>query len=57
LVPRSAVFNDASKPFVYVKARDGWERVAVELGPEDYISVAISSGLRQGDVVALKRPI
>jgi HlyD family secretion protein len=56
LVPRAAVFEDGAKPFVYVKAAQGWERVPVQLGAEDYISVAIASGVRQGDVVALRRP-
>jgi HlyD family secretion protein len=57
VVPRTAVFEDNAQPVVYLKTAGGWQRVPVQLGIEDYLSVAVAGGLRKGDVVALRRPI
>ncbi len=61
-VPAGAVFRegDNSKPFVFV--REGtleqpvWRRREVELGLASYITAAVRSGLKAGEVVALERP-
>jgi multidrug resistance efflux pump len=57
LVPRQAVFQDGAdgKPFVYVQQASGWERRDVELGTASFISVAVRSGLKPGEVVACDR--
>jgi multidrug efflux pump subunit AcrA (membrane-fusion protein) len=57
MVPRQAVFQDGptGKPFVYVQQASGWERRDVELGAANFISVAIRSGLKSGEVVACDR--
>ncbi len=57
LVPRQAIFRDApsGQPFVYVRQADGWAKREVELGAENFISVAIRSGLKAGEVVACDR--
>ncbi|MCU0247734.1 MAG: HlyD family efflux transporter periplasmic adaptor subunit [Bryobacter sp.] len=41
---------------VYVKSGNRWEKRTVELGLRNYTMVAVRSGLRQGDVVALEPP-
>lgn len=57
MVPLQAVFRDGpdAKPFVYVQQPSGWERRDVELGQASFISVAIRSGLKAGEVVACDR--
>jgi HlyD family secretion protein len=57
IAPRSAVFSDAGGNFVYVKNGDAWKRQPVELGLSSNIDVAVRSGLREGSVVALARPL
>jgi multidrug resistance efflux pump len=51
VAPRQAVFDG----FVFRKTAEGWEKTAVKLGLESGTSVAVESGLRPGDVVALRR--
>lgn len=46
-----------SKPFVLVKNAAGqWERREVELGVTSYTHVALKSGVKSGEVVALEKP-
>jgi HlyD family secretion protein len=46
-----------SKPFVLVKGAAGqWERREVELGVASYTHVALKSGVKSGEVVALEKP-
>lgn|SRR5579871_948589 len=57
IAPRSAVFKDDGKPFVFFQSPTGWIKKPVELGLENNISVAVRSGLQKGDVIALQRPM
>jgi HlyD family secretion protein len=58
LAPRSAVFEEAGKSFVFVQDASGnWVRKQIEPGLESNTQVAVRSGLRKGEVVALQRPI
>lgn len=58
IAPREAVFQDQPGQQAYVFIRNGseWTRRDVELGNMNYIQVAVRSGLRAGDVIALERP-
>ena len=59
VAPREAIFRDSpdSKPYVFVQDPTGaWVRRDVELGPMDYISASIRSGVRAGEVIARQRP-
>ena len=58
IAPVASVFrdNEAGKPYVFVQDATGWVRRDVELGLANHISVAVRSGLKDGEVVALDRP-
>ena len=58
VAPREAIFRDSpdGKPYVFVKDPTGWARRDVELGPMDFISASIRSGVRAGEVIARQRP-
>lgn len=57
MAPREAVFRDSpERPFVFIKQAAGWIRREVETGLENNIMVAVRSGLRKGDVLAVQRP-
>jgi multidrug resistance efflux pump len=57
VAPRAAVFEEeGGKPFVFVQTAAGWIRKEVELGVASHIAVAVRSGLKKGDVLALQRP-
>lgn len=58
-VPREAVFEENGQKYVYVQDPEqpqGWARRTVETGLASPTDVAIHSGLKQGEVVALQRP-
>ena len=57
VAPRSAVFDENGTSFVYVQGPEGWIKKQVQLGLASYIEVAIRSGLKKGDVIALQRPM
>jgi len=61
LVPRQAIFYEGSgadaKPFVYLRASNGqFERRSVALGLESNTEVAVTSGVKVGEVVAIDPP-
>jgi HlyD family secretion protein len=58
LAPLASILQDGpgAKPFVLVRSATGWQKRAVELGLKSNVSVAVRSGLAQGDVVALEAP-
>jgi HlyD family secretion protein len=58
MAPMESIFRDGpdGRPYVFVVAPTGFERREVELGLASGIAVAVRSGLRQGEVVALTRP-
>jgi multidrug efflux pump subunit AcrA (membrane-fusion protein) len=58
-VPREAVFEENGRKYVFVQdpqQPQGWVRRTVETGLASPTDVAIHSGLKQGEVVALQRP-
>jgi HlyD family secretion protein len=57
LAPREAVFEENGSPVVFLQGPEGWIRKPVELGPVNFTTVAIHSGVQKGDVIALQRPM
>jgi len=57
VAPRSAVFEEDGGAFVFLQGPEGWLKKKVDLGLSSFTSVAVHSGLKNGDVVALQRPI
>lgn len=55
-VPRQAVFEKDGKTIVYRRGEHGYTPVAVELGAATPGRIAITSGLVEGDVIALRDP-
>lgn len=57
VAPLGAVFRDADgNPRVYVREPSGWRIRPVKLGMHNYLAVAVRSGLRPGEEVALDLP-
>ncbi len=58
LAPLGSIFqdNDQSRPYVFIRSPDGWERREVEVGLKDNVYAAIRSGLQAGDEIAAERP-
>lgn len=58
VAPREAIFRDSpdGQPYVFIRDSTGWVRRDVELGPMDFISASIRSGVRTGEVIARQRP-
>jgi len=58
VTPLESIFRDVpdGRPYVFVAGPSGFEKREVELGLASNIAVAIRSGVRKGDVVALARP-
>jgi multidrug efflux pump subunit AcrA (membrane-fusion protein) len=57
LAPREAVFQENGSPVVFLQGSEGWIRKPVELGLVNFTTVAIHSGVKKGDVIALQRPM
>ena len=58
IAPLASVFHDSGgKPYVFVAGAGGFEQRPVELGLANNIAVAVRSGLRPGETVALMRPV
>jgi len=57
LAPREAVFEENGSPVVFLQGPEGWIRKPVELGVVNFTTVAIHSGVKKGDVIALQRPM
>ena len=58
ITPLAAIFQESprAKPYVFLRAPDGWRKRQVELGLRNNIAVAVRSGLNSGDVVAVDPP-
>jgi HlyD family secretion protein len=57
IAPLGSLFQDSdSRPFVFLRDPSGFIRREVEPGLRNNIAVAVRSGLKPGDVVALDRP-
>ena len=55
-MPASAVHGDA-KPFVYVRRKSGAvEKQTVTLGKRTSDKAQVTQGLKEGDVIFLKKP-
>src|SRR5688572_13731030 len=55
-VPRQAVLEKDARKLVYRRRGDGFEAVAVKLGPASLTRVVVEEGLEPGDEVALCDP-
>jgi len=57
MAPLESIFRDAeAKPYVLVRAPNGWRKREVELGLVNNVAAAIRSGVRAGEVIALEPP-
>jgi HlyD family secretion protein len=58
LAPVASLFSDdgGKTTYVFVRNGDAWDRRAVRTGLRNFLTVAVESGLRAGEVVALERP-
>lgn len=58
LVPLSSAFQEeAGTPFVFLSTPSGWKRRAIELGKRNHINAVVRSGLHEGDVIAVEKPL
>jgi HlyD family secretion protein len=57
VAPRSAIFEETAGAFVFIQGPEGWLKTKVDLGLSSFTNVAVHSGLKNGDVIALQRPI
>jgi len=58
VVPLASIFRDEStgRPFVWAQSGQAWTRRDVELGVTNNVAVAVRSGLKPGETVALDAP-
>jgi len=56
VVPRSAIFNEEAKQFVYLKEFNSVSVRYVEIGNQNEKFVIIKSGLKEGDKILLNKP-
>jgi HlyD family secretion protein len=58
VAPLASVFRDGEgKPYVFVASSGAFEKREVELGLASNVAVAVRSGLRPGETVAVMRPV
>jgi len=57
VAPRAAVFQEGDGNYVFVQGPEGWIKRKVDLGLGSFISVAVVSGVKKGDLIALQRPL
>jgi HlyD family secretion protein len=57
IAPRAAVFDEEGGPVVFVQGPEGFIMKKIEIGLPTFTSVSVRSGLHEGDVVALQRPL
>jgi multidrug efflux pump subunit AcrA (membrane-fusion protein) len=57
VVPRSAIFNEEAKQFVYLKEFNGVSVRYVEIGNQNEKLVVIKNGLKEGDKILLNKPL
>ena len=55
-VPRNAVFEKDGKKIVYRWKRGGFDPIEIKLGPAAVDRVVVESGIKDGDVIALRDP-
>lgn len=56
VVPIQSTVRDRGQEYVWIKSGLGFERHAVQIGPESDLDAVITSGLRPGDVVLENAP-
>lgn len=58
VVPRECLFNAPgdAQPFVLVRQGENWEKRPVETGLQNNIEVAVTAGVREGEVLAAEWP-
>ena len=56
LIPRSSIFNDDGKQFVYLKENGKISIRNVECGSQNDKAVVIKNGLKEGDKILLEKP-
>lgn len=58
VVPAEALFSDPgdAQRYVFVKSGAKWQKRPVEVGLRNHIAAAVRSGLKPGELVALRRP-
>ena len=58
VVPLASVFHDEStgRPFVWTQSGQAWTRRDIELGVANNVAVAVRSGLKPGETIALDAP-
>jgi multidrug efflux pump subunit AcrA (membrane-fusion protein) len=57
VIPRSALFNEEAKQFVYLKEFNSVSVRYVEIGNQNEKFVVIKSGLKEGDKILLNKPL
>lgn len=57
LIPVRASFVHAGKPAVYVQKGTGFEVRTIEVGKRNDTDMIVTSGLREGEVIALENPV
>jgi len=57
VIPRSAIFNEEAKQFVYLKEFNGVSVRYVEIGNQNEKLVVIKNGLKEGDKILLNKPL
>lgn len=58
VVPLEGLFRDApgGAPYVFVRRGSSWQTRPVELGLVNHITASVRSGLKAGEIIALRRP-
>jgi multidrug efflux pump subunit AcrA (membrane-fusion protein) len=57
VIPRSALFTDEARQFVYLKEFGGVTECDVECGNRSEKFVVIKSGLKEGDKILMNKPV
>jgi HlyD family secretion protein len=57
VAPRAAVFEEGDGAYVFVQGPEGWSKTKIDPGLASFTTVAVRSGLKKGDVIALQRPM
>ena len=56
VIPLTAVQREGTSDYVWLRQGESWVKRMVTLGMADHVKVAVRTGLREGDVVALRPP-
>jgi HlyD family secretion protein len=58
IIPREAMFSagEDEAPFVFVRRTEGWEKRAIEVLMQNRVAVAVRSGVKPGETLAVEWP-